>query len=211
MSVRVNLLPEATRQRDRTARQRLGLAGVGALLVLGLGLAYWMQVNRVDAAVLARDEAQDRVQELQAQQDELQAFAELEQRVDEANNALVVAMGNEISYAGVLQDVAAVTPTETALTDLEVTVVDLAGPDGERTRRSIARVVASGESLLGHAPGVERILLELNKVGAFFDVFFTSSAADPDEPEVSLFTVEIDLGEEAYTNRYRDGVPEELR
>jgi hypothetical protein len=211
MSVRVNLLPEATRVRERASRQRLTLAGVGVLFLLGIGLTYWMQLNRVDAALLARDEAREHVNELQAQQDELRAFAELEQRVDEANTALAAAMGDEVSYAGVLQDVAAVTPADMALTDLEVTVVDLAGPDGERTRRSIARVIASGESLLGHAPGVERILLELDKVGAFFDIYFTSSSADPDDPDVSLFTVEIDVAEEAYTNRYRAGVPEELR
>jgi Tfp pilus assembly protein PilN len=211
MSVRVNLLPEATKERDRASRQRLVMAGLGVLLVASIAGGYLLQLNRVDAAVLARDEAQDQVSALQAEEAELHAFADLESRVEHANSALVAAMGEEISFAGLLQDVAAVTPTDAALTDLEVSRVEVAGIDGEQARRSVARVVAAGESLHGHAPGVERILLELDKVVSFFDVYFTSSAADPDDPEVSLFSVEIDLGEEAHTNRYVDGVPEELR
>jgi hypothetical protein len=209
--VRVNLLPESTRQRDRAARQRGLVIGAFVLLLALLGLAYWVQLNRVADAALARDEAQGRVEALSAEERGLETFAALEQRVDEANRALTTAMGDEISFSGVLQDVALVTPTDSALTALEITRVDAVAADGERTRQSVARIIASGESLLGHAPGVERLLLELDKVVSAFDVFFTNSAADPDDPEVSVFTIEVDLGAEAQTQRYLEGVPEELR
>jgi hypothetical protein len=92
-----------------------------------------------------------------------------------------------------------------------VTAVEAAGPDGEEVRQVIARIVASGESLFGHAPGLERVMLELDKIGSFFDVYFTNSEIDEDDPDVTFFDLEVDVGVQARTDRYEQGVPEELR
>jgi hypothetical protein len=201
MSVRVNLL----------ARQRTYVGVAGVVLLALLGGAYFVQSSRVDDARAERDGAQEELQALQAREAELSEFHDLEQRVSEAQETISTALSHEISFAGVLQDIAAVMPGEAALSEFDITAVEDAGPDGEAVRDIVARIRAGGESLNGHAPGLERVLLEFNKIGSFFDVYFTDSVLDEDDEDVAIFTFEVDVGQEAKTNRYTEGVPEELR
>ena len=76
---------------------------------------------------------------------------------------------------------------------------------------SLGTLVAVGRSLNDHAPGLERLLLEFDKVAAFHDLFFTSSVLEEPETPYPTFTVEAQLGPEVLTGRYLDGVPEDLR
>jgi hypothetical protein len=211
VSVRVNLLPQEAAARQEAARQRNAFIVAGLVLLLLLGLLYWWQLARVGDARDERDLAQEELQVLQAREAELAEFGDLDNRVDEANSIIESALADEISYAGVLQDLAAVMPADSALTEFDITAVEAEGPDGDEVREVIARIVASGESLEGHAPGLERLLLEMDKIVSFFDVYFTNSVVDGDDEDVVLFDFEVDVGQEARTGRYQDGVPEELR
>jgi hypothetical protein len=211
VSVRVNLLPQEAAARQEAARQRNAFIVAGLVLLLLLGLLYWWQLARVGDARDERDLAQEELQVLQAREAELAEFGDLDNRVDEANSIIESALADEISYAGVLQDLAAVMPADSALTEFDITAVEAEGPDGDEVREVIARIVASGESLEGHAPGLERLLLEMDKIVSFFDVYFTNSVVDGDDEDVVLFDFEVDVGHEARTGRYQDGVPEELR
>jgi hypothetical protein len=213
MSVRVNLLPRETYARQAAARQRM-LAGLGGLVLLALlAGAYVFQMNTLSNARDERDVAQAELDELNAREAQLAEFRDLEQRLDERERLISTALANELSFAGMLQDVAAVMPADAALTEFDVTAVNDAGPDGEAVREIVARISADGETLRGHAPGLERLLIEFDKIAAFFDVYVTDSVLDEDDPEndVAIFGVEVDVGQEARTHRYMDGVPEELR
>lgn len=215
MSVRVNLLPRETYARQAAARQRalVGVAGL-ALLALLAGV-YVFQMNTLSSAREERDAAQAELDELAAREAQLAEFRDLEQRLEERQRLIASALAGELSFAGILQDIAAVMPTDAALTEFDVTAVEDAGPDGEAVREIVARIVASGESLRGHAPGVERLLLEFDKIAAFFDIYVTDSVLDEEgdefEEEAAVFTFEVDVGEEARTGRYAEGVPEGLR
>ena len=213
MSVRVNLLPRETYARQAAARQRMlvGLAGL-ALLALLAG-AYVFQMNTLSNARDERDVAQAELDELTAREAELAEFGDLEERVEQRQQLIATALAGELSYASILQDVAAVMPSDAALTEVDVTAVADAGPDGEAVREIVARIVADGESLQGHAPGLERLLLEFDKIAAFFDIYVTDSVLDDedDDEDVAVFTFEVDVGEEARTNRYAEGVPGGLR
>ncbi len=70
-------------------------------------------------------------------------------------------------------------------------------------------VSLGGRTLGGHAPGLERLLLELEKVSSFSGVYFTSSTVD--EEGISSFTIDMNLGPEVLTRRYAEGLPEEVR
>jgi hypothetical protein len=76
---------------------------------------------------------------------------------------------------------------------------------------SLGTLSAVGKSLNNHAPGLEQLLLELDKVSAFHDLFFTSSILEEPSDPYPTFTVEAQLGPEILTGRYFDGVPEGLR
>jgi hypothetical protein len=209
--VRVNLLPQSTRERAKASRQRGAVLAVFVVLLGGIGGAYWLQLGKVDEARAQRDLAMEQVAARQAEVTELAAFQDLQTRVQQVTGALATALGPEISAAGLLQDIAAVTPLDTAVTSIEFTMVDeVVGLDGEVAKPSAARVTVKGETT-GELPGVERAILAYEKVVSFFDVYFTSSEIDDQQPDVLLFTFDADLSEGARTGRYLFGVPEELR
>lgn len=213
MSVKVNLLPREAFAKQAAARQR-ALAGVaGLVLLLILAGVYFLQSNALSDAEEEQQLAQAELEELQAREAQLAEFGDLRERVEQRQELIATALAGELSYAGILQDIAAVMPTDAALTDMDVTAVQDTGPDGESIRQIVARITASGESLQGHAPGLERLLLEFDKIAAFFDIYATSSELDDEaeEEDVAVFTFEVDVGQEARTGRYLQGVPEGLR
>lgn len=212
MSVRVNLLPGEVAERNRAARQRAGLAAAAVGLLGLLGLVYLVQLNRVGDAQEQLAAEQARVAELEAELADLQEFQELEQRAEASTTILSTALGDEATLAGVLQDLASVMPSDAELNSLTVTVTPDAGTAVPALGEPVApfgRITLSGRTLRGHAPGLERLLLELEKVASFSAVFFSSSTVDEDG--VGTFSVELNLGSEILTRRYVDGLPEELR
>lgn len=210
MSVRVNLLPQEAAARQAASRQRnLVIAGV-TVLVAGLGAAtVWQDGNIADAEVLLAGE-QEFLTSLQAEELRLGEFAELAAESDETRAALVAALAGEASVAGILQDVAAVMPSDAEFESLIVTLAEGADEPGQ-TASSLGTLVASGRSANAHAPGVERLLLEFDKVAGFHDPFLTNSALGGEDDPYPSFNFQTQLGPEVLTGRYADGLPEELR
>ena len=207
MSVRVNLLPEATKQRDRAAQQRAmaGLAAVALLATLG-GVHLWAtaQVNSAEDQLLAE---QTQTSELRGDKAELVAFEELADRHERSDEVLRMAMGKEISLAGFLQDVAAVMPTDTQLEDLNFTVSQPTDDDST----TLATFNVNGKTLTSHAPGVERVLIALDKIVSFRELHLNSSTLDDSEERIATFSLDGQVGPEAATGRYVEGLPEERR
>jgi Tfp pilus assembly protein PilN len=212
MSVRVNLLPRETYARQAASRQRnLIIAGFGVLVLL-LGLVQVWQMNRVSDArdELAVEEAL--VGELEQEIAALSEFEDLRTQLEDADEALRSALQHEATAAGILQDFAAVMPSDAQLDNLSVSLMGApTAPDGVDPS-AIGSFTLTGKTLTSHAPGVERFLLSLDKVAAFFDLFVnTSSLQAPDESDVATFSVEGEIGSEMLTGRYTDGLPEDLR
>ncbi len=207
MSVRVNLLPAEVDARARASRMRAGagLAGVGLLAALGVVFVWENgRVNDVKAELAAEE------QELAALQAEVQEFAdyaELDRRAGDSGEILASALASDVSFAGLLQDVAAVTPEDVEYTSMTITLTEPIASLGD-VRPAFGELTLVGYAL-DHAPGVERLLIELDKVAAFGDLFFATGFDD--EFGDITFTVTADLGPEVFTNRYVDGLPEALR
>jgi hypothetical protein len=207
VSVRVNLLPEATKQRSRASQQRAvaGLAGV--VLLAGLGAVYWVGAAQIRTAEDELAAEQARTSQLRGEEAELIAFRELADRRDRSDELLRTALGGEVSVAGLLQDVAAVMPTDT---QLETLTVQISGPtDGGSP--AVGSFNATGKTLSAHAPGVERVLIQLDKVVSFSELYLNSSTLDDPEGRVATFSLDGIVGQEALTQRYVGGLPEELR
>ena len=211
MSVRVNLLPEATKQRDQQTRQRAlaGLASVLLLLVLG-GVYLW-SAGEVRSAEDELAAEQDRTAQLRAEQAELVAFRDLATRSETAEETLIAALAGEVSLAGLLQDLAAVLPEDAQMDTLGLTITPSAEP-GEGQGVRAGSMTISGRTLTAHAPGVERVLLSLDKIATLDDLFMTSSTLDEETTEgVAAFTVDGQIRIDARTERYAEGLPEALR
>ena len=211
MSVRVNLLPEATKQRGRANQQRL-IAGVaGLVLLLALGGVWWWAASQVRQAEQQLASEQAVTAGLRSEEAELVAFRDLANRRDQAVAVLVASLSDEVSVAGVLQDLAAVMPEDAQLDTLSL---NLAAPSEERTD-VVGTFSLTGQTLNAHAPGVERLLLSIEKITTFGDMFMNSSSLVPDLEEqddrVAAYSLDGMIRTEARTQRYTDGLPGDLR
>ena len=204
MSVRVNLLPEATKQRDRVARQQAGLVGAMVALVAVVGGVHLVQVRTLDTAELELATAEQQLAVAESERDDLAAYSDLDQRLTSSKDRLTAAMADEVSLAGLLQDVAMVTPSDTGLENLSLVMTP---PTPELPSETIGTMNVTGKTTVGHAPGVERVLLQYGKMSTFQEAFFNSSTVDEDG--VSTFNVDIGVLPTAKTGRYADGLPEE--
>jgi hypothetical protein len=213
MSVRVNLLPQEQTARQAAARQRNGVIAGGVAVVALLGAVTLWQNGQVGAAEDRLAVEQTVLASLQGEETDLGEFADLERRSEESTEFIVQAMGGEVSVAGILQDVAAVMPSDAQLQTFSLAIAPAAVPNGESDAEAGPQgtIIAVGKSLNNHAPGLEKLLLELDKVSGFHDLFFTSSVLEEPSDPYPTFTVEAQLGPEVLTGRYDDGVPEGLR
>jgi Tfp pilus assembly protein PilN len=207
MSVRVNLLPEATKQRDRAGQQRSIAAFAGVVLLAGLGGIYLWQSSQVSQAEDQLLAEQARTSQLRGEQAELIAFQELADRRERSDEILISALGDEVSLAGVLQDVAAVMPADT---QLETFAVNIPSPSDSETD-AVGTLSLTGKTLASHAPGVERVLISLDKVVSFREAYLNSSTLDEDDGRIATFSLDGQIGSEAETDRYANGLPEEWR
>ncbi|WP_052667337.1 PilN domain-containing protein [Nitriliruptor alkaliphilus] len=209
MSVKVNLLPQEQTARQSANRQRNGVIAGGVAVLAVLGAVTVWQDGRVAEAEDRLTGEQAVLASLQAEVTQLDEFADLERRVTESDTLIVQALAGETSFAGILQDIAAVMPSDAQLETLAITLDGEMEPGTESV--SLGSFVAVGKSLNNHAPGLERLLLELDKVNAFHDLFFTSSILEEPTDPYPTFTVEGQLGLDILTGRYFTGVPEGLR
>ena len=207
MSVRVNLLPEATKQRDRASQQRSIAALAGVVLLAGLGGVYLWQSSQVSQAEDQLAAEQLHSSQLRGEQAELVAFQELADRRDRSTEVLQTTMGAEVSLAGILQDVALVMPPDTELETLGVTLTQ---PEIEGTP-TVGTLSVTGRTLTAHAPGVERVLLALDKIVSLKEPYMNSSTLQDTDERVAVFSIDSLIGSEAATRRYVDGLPEERR
>lgn len=201
MSVRVNLLPGEVRARGQASRSRVLIGVLMLMLVVALGAVTFFQRSSISDAEQRLALAQAQNTDLQADITALQPFADLEARANDAVDLLAVALGNEGSLAQVLQDLSAVLPPNAELDTLTVTLPgEAAAPAPGGTRLVYGRLVATGQVLDGVAPGVERLMIDLDRVAGFDNAYVTTSAVDEDG--VATFSIEVDLGPEALTGRY---------
>lgn len=216
MSVRVNLLPRETYARQAAARQRLAAGALAVLLLVILGGIYVFQLQRVSDAEEELVVEQERVDELQDEVAALAEFGELQERQEQMHEIISQTLGDEVTVAGVLQDLAAVMPSDAQLDSLTVTIGERS-TDTTTRAPTIGDLSVSGKSLESHAPGVERFLISLDKVVSFVDLHVSSSSLtgddeeDEDEDRTVSFNVDGQIGPEVLTGRYADGLPEELR
>ena len=209
MSVKVNLLPQESKRDAQASQQRAVAAGVFVLFLAGLGGIYLWQQGTIDDANETLAAEQNELQMLQAREGELAPYAELQARAQETVGRLELALGDEVSVAGVLQDIATVFPSDAELSSLNLAFEDPRQPRLGGDRAVVGSLNVTGFALQGHAPGVERLLLALDALGSLDSTYATTSTLDEDG--VSSFSVQAEFGPEVRTFRYVDVDLEDLR
>lgn len=202
MTARVNLLPGSVRERDAAGRQRIFAGVIVLIVILGLGVATFLQRGILNDAEEELADAEAELVAATAEVNELAMYIDLEERLARTDSLLSSVMADEATLAGILQDVALVTPTSGAFTSMQITF-DHEDP------MLVGTFAGTAEVLSSHAPGVERFLLQLERAAGFRNVYPGGSTID--ENDIAEFPVTISLGPEYRTERYQDGLPEELR
>lgn len=204
MTARVNLLPGTIAESNAASRQRVFAGLVVLLVIVALAAATFFQRGVLNDAEDELAEAQAELAAAQQEVAELAIYVDLEQRLRETDDLLTSVLADEASLAAILQDVAMVTPPEGAFTSMEVTFDHTDTPS-----LNVGTFSANAEVLASHAPGVERFLLHLERPAGFRNPYPGGSTID--ENDIAEFPVSVQLGPEYRTERYADGLPEELR
>ena len=197
--VGIDLLPPEIAEGRERKRNLMAIAAMGMVLLLTLMVFFASESNRLVAAEQQRDVEEAEVSRLRGEEGALFEFGALEQGLAANVQVLQAALAAEIGTAAVLQDLAAVLPTDAGLDRLTFTT---------ETPNGIATLVLAGESRAGIAPGIERLMIALDKVSSFTSPTLTSSIVDLD---YTIFEIRLVIDEGAYTRRYVTGVPGELR
>jgi outer membrane murein-binding lipoprotein Lpp len=214
MSVKVNLLPQEVAA-ERAARRTTGLT-IAAVLLLVVVLAgvHLLRLGEIGQAEEERDATQAEISRLQAEVAQLEQFRQLADELEARNAVLAAAMGSEISFARMLNDLSLAFPAGSSLRSLTATVLtpEAVSPTGEVAfGEAVASVAYEGYSVERYAPGVEAVLIEFDKVRSFFSAFVESAQLEEiGTTEVTSFSGSIQVDEDALTGRYADGLPEEV-
>ncbi|MCU0266043.1 MAG: PilN domain-containing protein [Actinomycetia bacterium] len=201
---RVNLLPPeiAEETRFRSIRALLALSVVGALAVVG-GL-YLFASNEATAAQESLDAAQATNTSLKAEEAKYAEVPRVYAAVAIAENQLTVAMGQEIRYSYVLNDLALTIPDDVWLTSLTVEQdVDGTAPvEGAWGTPAIGTITHQGMAV--SYDDVAAWLDVLGKNTDFTDPYLTSATeTDPiGDTDVLEFESSAALTSDALSNRY---------
>lgn len=201
MSVRVNLLPSEVRERGRANRARIGAVIAGVVLLVVLAGMTLLQRSSIGDAEDQLASIQAENEQLNAEIVALQPFADLEARANSVVEVVEVALSGERSLAAVLQDLSAVLPPNSQIDGLVVALSEEAqAPASGGDRVVYGTLSANGRVIDGVAPGVERLIIDLDRVAAFDNAYVTTSTVDEDG--IVSFTLEVELGSETLTRRY---------
>ena len=217
MTARVNLLPREIEEKAKARRATSWAIGAVAAYAAILGLLYIAKLGDLGAARDERDAAQEVVDQREADLASLQEFAELDRQLTARNDLLAASMATEISWARVMNDLALTFPPSSSLLTLAATTenAEEAGIDGgapaDPNSESVAALVFDGYSVERFAPGVERVLVKFDEIEAFFNVYLAqANEVQRGETEVTSFGGTAQLNDNAYTNRYAEGLPPEV-
>ncbi len=203
---RVNLLPGeiAEEQRFRTVRAVLALAVVAA--VAGVGGLWYLANQQVSSA----EEALATQQQLNATlQTEVAKYAEVPlvyAAVARANEDLDLAMGQEVRYSFVLNDLSLTIPSNVWLKSLVVTQ-DMTGTPVTSPLGTPGIGTVTVQGLAFKQNNVASWLKSLTESDYYVDPYFSSSSdTDPIDGQALVeFDSSVTMTDQAYSNRYTTG------
>lgn len=203
MSVRVNLLPRAAKASAKSGRQRLITLVLVLVFLLGLTAASLWQRGQLSTANDELAVAEDELALARADVAGLQQYADLERQVDSSRALVAEALGDQVTVAGILQDLAMLMPADIDIGSLSISLPQQTEPDLPPDA-PVGTLNFSGESTESIAPGIERLLIQIERIAGYRDPHV--STATVDDEDVVSYNLDVELGPELLTRRFIDGV-----
>jgi Tfp pilus assembly protein PilN len=218
MMRRIELLPQTHLEQRRQRRVTAGVV-IAGLVALTLLIGYWLVLG-MQVADERNELAQvtARNQQLQAEIDELQRFADMEAELKAKEASLATVTKGDVDWPGLLTEIAMVLPGEVWLTNLTASAGQTEGATQVGTETApvrvseeepFGRIQFQGNSL--EMTGVPKWLIRLGTVKEFNALWLNS--ADKNEgstegaPEIVTFDSTLELGDEAASDRFQEETP----
>lgn len=200
----VNLLPPEILQGQKVKRLTLAVIVVGACIVALVFGFYLLQVKRL-ADVHHDTEAQQQTN-AQFQQDiaDLQHFEDLQVQAQQKENLLSTAYAGEVSMSELLMDLSRVTPSESYIDSLTITLTQASDTTGATSTDVGAPVFVGNLSLGGQAIGFGTLstwLIQLEQIDGWVNPWMPNIASSDPTIDSFTFTVSIDLSTDVLTPR----------
>ena len=194
----INLLPGDVRQRQRTRRLTLLVAGGTAVALVFLSLVFLLQSARLSGArqELAKQQALN--EGLRSDIAGLEQFRQLKQSLAERETLAGQLLQGEVLWSGVLRDLSLVIPGQMWLTQFSGTLNQVAGTTTAPTTSSlVGKIDFSGVAL--DQQTVALWLTRLEDVKGWVNPWISSSSsAEGTGTQTGVqFTGTVDLGPEA--------------
>jgi Tfp pilus assembly protein PilN len=199
----VNLLPPELRQRAAVRRTTSIVVAAGLGVLTLIGLFYFFQLQRLSGVRADLEEQEATNAQLQAQIQELQAFADLQAELAAKEDLVNSLFVNEVSWSSALLDISRVIPDAAFLTNL-TGQVQVTGVDG-----GVEPVVAGligNMSFTGQAIESETIatwLVRLEQVEGWVNAWMTNQQETGELSRIYSFVSGLDLTTDAATERAR--------
>jgi Tfp pilus assembly protein PilN len=202
MSGQVNLLPPEIRQTQQTRRTSLMVLLAGAVLLALVLAFYLLQVQRL-SSVNGDIEAQQATNAgLQSDIAELQKYEDLQNEAQQKEELLAIAYANEVAFSGLMMDLSRITPSDSYLDSISVTIQPPAAADGTTTTPT--PVFVGSLSLSGQTIGVDTIstwLTRLEQIKGWVNPWFSSVSREGPTSNIYTFSGTVDLTDEVRTAR----------
>ena len=204
---RVNLLPPEIAEQAKFKRVQVGL-GAGVVAALGLvGVAFVVASSQVGSAQDDLDAQKARNRTLTAQQAQYAEVPLVYAQVDAAKARLAQAMGREIRWSFVLNDLSLITPSKVWLTSMTVTASDPTATAEPATdaylQPGVGTVTFQGKGTRHN--DVAAWLVALGREPGLSQPYFTSSKQELIGTEESVsFTSQATITEAALSGRWTD-------
>jgi Tfp pilus assembly protein PilN len=204
---KVDLLPPeiAEEAKFRTVRLALGLGVVASVAIVGF--LWYSAHSSVAGAQQELASAQGHQAALETQVAKYADVPAAYAQVTSAQAELTTAMGNEIRFSYVLNDLSLTIPSKVWVTNVSITqdVDGVAPPVGSWGNAGVARLAVQGVGY--HYPDVAAWLQMLGKGKYYTDPYFSDAhAGEPIDGHPNVgFTSDVIITPKAYSNRYTNG------
>lgn len=207
---RINLLPTDIAERRRAARRTYALVLVG-VAVVGLLIVVWvLRQAKLNSEEDRLAEAQSQVKILQAQRDELNEFALLEQTVLQKEKTLAAVMVDDVHWSRIITELSMVIPEESWLTAFTGTSAEPAAAAQAEAAAQLAGPPALGtlafEGVTFEFPDVAKWIIRLQGMKSLQNVWVNNAErGEIGSRHVVNFSSSADLSSESASGRYRQG------
>jgi Tfp pilus assembly protein PilN len=203
----VNLLPPELRQRAAVRRTTSIVVAAGLGVIALVGVFFFIQTQRLSDIRGDLEAQQQTNAQLQAQIQELQAFADLQAELAEKEQLVTSLFANEVSWSSALLDISRVIPDASYLTNLTGQVQPAVPVEG---------APATADELIGNMTfqGVAREtqtiatwLVRLEQVEGWVNTWVSNAQETAAFSRVYQFTSGLDLTLDAATERAQQVAP----